>query len=994
MISSNPQWNQIFEKMLDHSVSEVEVNGPDLVFIKQRGKRIHLDDIFWDSEEDYARSVEEAVVPVTQSMNMYEPDNSIFEGRMMFSGANSDGEKVDVQARCHVMLPPVCDYPQITLAKRSKTLTTLDSLASMGSMSTEMLQFLEMAVESNLTIVFSGQTGSGKDLSGNTLIPTPTGFKKMVDIAVGDLVFNDEGKPVVVKNKYAPERDRKYRVTFSNGTQELAGEGHLWRVQDMQSVADSERLYSVKALLNYESFVGAEVLSRGDDEYVTISDFLKEISYTPVNKQPGLEIDTVDPVVEILEGLAVDSGDLFAITVRSLIDSNKLLFASGPNEAEIERRLRAWDRVEISLNELFSLCDHDEDMFERVAVGNAPRGYQVVNSREAASALLKEQSRRTEIRARRKGDTEANVTPFKNVTTQQMFDSINEHRRGDTSKKVDRPFFAIERVSGPVVFDNKETLPLHPYLYGLWLGGGNGGDGRVLSTNRRDVVEEIKAYLVTECGVKQNEVSVDDKNTVDVDGEPLSMLKYKPLRATLKSLYGNGSNKNFPKEISDVFLLSSPQERRQLLAGLIDGGGEVSKDARGNCTFTTVNLRLVEQVRSVVSSLGLSSSSVRMVERSIEKDGEKIRIDPAYSVEFLFDYNSFGINEHSVSMSQRASNELISGKKMDSNRLYVLDVEPYEPTAGEEFFCLEVDTPSHLFLCGETYIPTHNTTMLEAVSKLIPDTTRIGVAEDAPELNLIQDNVTYLHSVPWAPGMDENEVATLQWVVSQFQRNRCDKLIIGETRGKEFGDFLIAANSGMEGSMTTIHANNPVQCLSKMSNFAMKASDKQPIRAINADIAGAIDIIVQLVVVDGRHRVSHIAEVIPTLGTTEEAKITQATLYQWNRLDDTFEKVGNMSDNLRRILDSRGADYRDLLQTPIGEKVKCHKYGQNAAADNFGSNANNAVPGERTRPRRALGVDGVESTTSDGAPESQSRPRRGLPPLGRRGVSAPWKREI
>ena len=57
------------------------------------------------------------------------------------------------------MLPPVCDYPQVTLAKRSKSLNTIDSLAAMGSMSTEMKQFLDMAVSANLTVVFSRHLG-------------------------------------------------------------------------------------------------------------------------------------------------------------------------------------------------------------------------------------------------------------------------------------------------------------------------------------------------------------------------------------------------------------------------------------------------------------------------------------------------------------------------------------------------------------------------------------------------------------------------------------------------------------------------------------------------------------------------------------------------------------------------------------------------------------------------------------------------------------------
>lgn len=216
------------------------------------------------------------------------------------------------------------------------------------------------------------------------------------------------------------------------------------------------------------------------------------------------------------------------------------------------------------------------------------------------------------------------------------------------------------------------------------------------------------------------------------------------------------------------------------------------------------------------------------------------------------------------------------------------------------------------------------TTILESLTKLIPENVRIGVAEDSPELYLLQPNVSYLHSVPWQPGMNPNDVATLQWVVAQYQRMRTDKIIIGETRGAEFADFLIAANSGMDGSMTTIHANDPVTCLDKMTNFALKASNS-PVRTINTDIANSIDLIVQLIyTADGRYRTSSITEVTNTLGNDESARITTNELYKYNPQNDSFVKAGSMSDTLRKKLETRGIDVRPFLSTPIGAEAASH----------------------------------------------------------------------
>lgn len=212
------------------------------------------------------------------------------------------------------------------------------------------------------------------------------------------------------------------------------------------------------------------------------------------------------------------------------------------------------------------------------------------------------------------------------------------------------------------------------------------------------------------------------------------------------------------------------------------------------------------------------------------------------------------------------------------------------------------------------------TTFLEAMCKHIPIETRIGIAEDTPELSLPHPNATYLHSVPWRPGMDEKDVASLSWVVAQFNRMRTDKIIIGETRGKEFADFLVAANSGMEGSLTTLHANEPTRALDKMTNFALKGSPGTPTRAINTDIATSIDLIIQLAYFknDSRYRCTAIQEVTSTLSTNEQASITTQRLYTYDSDTDTWKKEGNPTDALRQRFALHGVDISDILRSQPG----------------------------------------------------------------------------
>jgi pilus assembly protein CpaF len=262
--------------------------------------------------------------------------------------------------------------------------------------------------------------------------------------------------------------------------------------------------------------------------------------------------------------------------------------------------------------------------------------------------------------------------------------------------------------------------------------------------------------------------------------------------------------------------------------------------------------------------------------------------------------------------------------KKTANLKTVEDLAAYGSMSSEmmNFLITAVKAGCTIVFSGGT--GSGKTTMLEAVSKYIPRDKRIGVAEDAPELVLTQDNVTYLRSVPWQPGMDANNVATLSWVVAQFQRMRTDLLIVGETRGKEFADFLVAANSGMDGSMTTIHSDDPAKALMKMTNFAMKGSERQPTRAINGEIANAVHIIVQLAYIGDKYRTTHIQEVTPTLGNTEEAKIASSPLFVWDRSEDMFRKEEQMTDRLRNYITERGQSVDEFLRSPRGQLHPAH----------------------------------------------------------------------
>lgn len=207
------------------------------------------------------------------------------------------------------------------------------------------------------------------------------------------------------------------------------------------------------------------------------------------------------------------------------------------------------------------------------------------------------------------------------------------------------------------------------------------------------------------------------------------------------------------------------------------------------------------------------------------------------------------------------------------------------------------------------------TTFLEAMTKEWPMGIRVGVAEDSPELNLLQENTTYLKSAPLQPGMETKDAVSLDWCVQQLNRMRVDKIIVGETRSKEFFYFLQAANSGCEGSLTTIHADNPQLCLQKMTQFAVMAMP-QPIRVANLNIASTVEIIIQLVrLLDGRYRVSQICEVSRTLGNDDNATISTVPLVTYDEKNDVWkDSFHTMTDNLRNKIEAYGYDSRTFKE--------------------------------------------------------------------------------
>ncbi len=197
------------------------------------------------------------------------------------------------------------------------------------------------------------------------------------------------------------------------------------------------------------------------------------------------------------------------------------------------------------------------------------------------------------------------------------------------------------------------------------------------------------------------------------------------------------------------------------------------------------------------------------------------------------------------------------------------------------------------------------TTLLNALSQMIDHGERIVTIEDAAELQLQQPHVVRLETRP--ANLEGDGEITQTELVKNALRMRPDRIILGEIRAGEALDMLQAMNTGHDGSLGTIHANNPREALTRLENMVAMSGVKLPNEAVRAQIAGALDMIVQVSRMrDGVRRIVQITEVVGMEGeviTTQDLFTYQFTDEDADgRLIGEFKKAG-----LRPVFADRAA---------------------------------------------------------------------------------------
>lgn len=270
-------------------------------------------------------------------------------------------------------------------------------------------------------------------------------------------------------------------------------------------------------------------------------------------------------------------------------------------------------------------------------------------------------------------------TKTKIRTTKELFNTQRYGKRNDANHTV--------QLCRPLILP-EATLPIPPYTLGAWLGDGNTASARITNAySDIEIIDNIRAECVN---------AAERKSSNDNSGSYILGSGGRSQKARDNSLQSVMrrcnllNNKHIPAE----YLRASYDQRLSLLKGLMDTDGYASK--AGQCEYTTTNETLAQDVLSLIRTFGLkptcNCSDAKLNGRVISKK---------YRIQFWAN----GINVFSL---QRKTDRI---KESKTTRAYNRSIVSVEPAESEPVKCIEVDSPSHLYLAGDGLIPTHNSTL-------------------------------------------------------------------------------------------------------------------------------------------------------------------------------------------------------------------------------------------------------------------------------------------
>jgi pilus assembly protein CpaF len=222
-----------------------------------------------------------------------------------------------------------------------------------------------------------------------------------------------------------------------------------------------------------------------------------------------------------------------------------------------------------------------------------------------------------------------------------------------------------------------------------------------------------------------------------------------------------------------------------------------------------------------------------------------------------------GSRVHIITEPSALLGTTITIRKFPEKRLTMDDLINFGSLTADaaEFLRACVNSRLNIIVSGGT--GSGKTTLLNVLSGYISDDERIVTIEDAAELQLSQRHVVRLETAPPMPGGDGVAgTLTIRDLVKGSLRMRPDRIVVGECRSGEALDMLQAMNTGHDGSLTTIHSNNPRDCIARLETLVLMSGMDLPVAVIRRQIVSAVDLIIQISHLrDGSRKITQVTEI-------------------------------------------------------------------------------------------------------------------------------------
>ncbi len=342
-------------------------------------------------------------------------------------------------------------------------------------------------------------------------------------------------------------------------------------------------------------------------------------------------------------------------------------------------------------------------------------------------------------------------------------------------------------------------------------------------------------------------------------------------------------------------LLSTRELKAQIIKEVLDealGLGPL-EDMLADDLITEIMVNARDQIyvekagKPMMSKVTFSSEAQMMnvIERIVTPLGRRVDEKVPYVDARLLD----GSRVHVIIPPLALRGPTITIRKFPKKRIEYKDLIAFGSMTEEiaDFLRCCVEAKLNIVVSGGT--GSGKTTLLNVLSNFIPASERIITVEDSAELQLAQEHVVRLETRP--KNIEGEGEVSIRDLIKCCLRMRPDRIVVGECRGGEALDMLQAMNTGHSGSLTTLHSNNPRECIARLETLVMMAGLGLPAKAIRENVASAVGLIIQQSrLSDGARRVTHITEVVGIQG--EVVSLQDIFLYKQEGLDKKRKIIG------------------------------------------------------------------------------------------------------